>query len=197
MRWGTPSAAPSPRATTPCRRSPSCPAGRPRASPGSRRGKTPPWSPSSRSSRASWGRSAEVVVFGEDEVTTGASGDLQQVSNMAKQMVTNYGMSEIGPWSLQDEGAQSQDMIMRMMSRNNTSEKLLEQIDDAVKKVSDEAYATALKQISDNREAMDKVVEILCEKETMSGDEFRAILAEYTVIPEENLEAARATVTIN
>jgi len=143
------------------------------------------------------GRAAEVVVFGEDEVTTGASGDLQQVSNMAKQMVTNYGMSEIGPWSLQDEGAQSQDMIMRMMSRNNTSEKLLEQIDDAVKKVSDEAYATALKQISDNREAMDKVVEILCEKETMSGDEFRAILAEYTVIPEENLEAARATVTIN
>merc|ERR1712094_10372 len=71
------------------------------------------------------------------------------------------------------------------------------EIDDAVKKVSDEAYATALKQISDNREAMDKVVEILCEKETMSGDEFRAILAEYTVIPEENLEAARATVTIN
>merc|ERR1719451_205891 len=128
------------------------------------------------------GRAAEVVVFGEDEVTTGASGDLQQVSNMAKQMVTNYGMSEIGPWSLQDEGAQSQDMIMRMMSRNNTSDK---------------AYATALKQISDNREAMDKVVEILCEKETMSGDEFRAILAEYTVIPEENLEAARATVTIN
>merc|ERR1712094_31692 len=94
-------------------------------------------------------------TLGEDEVTTGASGDLQQVSNMAKQMVTNYGMSEIGPWSLQDEGAQSQDMIMRMMSRNNTSEKLLEQIDDAVKKVSDEAYATALKQISDNREAMD------------------------------------------
>merc|ERR1719191_2195826 len=41
------------------------------------------------------GRAAEVVVFGEDEVTTGASGDLQQVSNMAKQMVTNYGMSEI------------------------------------------------------------------------------------------------------
>merc|ERR1711924_536052 len=106
------------------------------------------------------------------------------------------GMSEIGPWSLQDEGAQSQDMIMHMTTRNNTSEKLLEKIDDAVKKVSDEAYATALKQIADNREAMDKV-EILCEKETMSGDEFRAILAEYTVIPEENLEAARATVTIN
>ena len=142
------------------------------------------------------GRAAEVVVFGDDEVTTGASGDLQQVSNMAKQMVTTYGMSDIGPWSLQDQGAQSQDMIMRMMSRNNTSEKLLEQIDGAVKKISDEAYEVALKQIADNREAMDKIVEILCEKETMSGDEFRSILGEYTAIPEENLEAARATVTI-
>ena len=142
------------------------------------------------------GRAAEIVVFGEDEVTTGASGDLQQVSNMAKQMVTTYGMSDIGPWSLQDQGAQSQDMIMRMMSRNNTSEKLLEQIDDAVRKISDEAYEVALKQISDNREAMDKIVEILCEKETMSGDEFRAILGEYVTIPEENLAAAQATVTI-
>merc|ERR1711968_84234 len=142
------------------------------------------------------GRAAEEVVFGEDEVTTGASGDLQQVSNMAKQMVTTYGMSDIGPWSLQDQGAQSQDMIMRMMSRNNTSEKLLEQIDGAVKKISDEAYEVALKQIADNREAMDKIVEILCEKETMSGDEFRSILGEYTAIPEENLEAAGATVTI-
>jgi cell division protease FtsH len=142
------------------------------------------------------GRAAEVVVFGDDEVTTGASGDLQQVSNMAKQMVTTYGMSDIGPWSLQDQGAQSQDMIMRMMSRNNTSEKLLEQIDGAVKKISDEAYEVALKQIADNREAMDKIVEILCEKETMSGDEFRSILGEYTAIPEENLEAARATVTL-
>merc|ERR1712193_442938 len=82
--------------------------------------------------------------------------------------VTNYGMSEIGPWSLQDEGAQSQDMIMRMMSRNNTSEKLLEQIDDAVKKVSDEAYATALKQISDNREAMAEVV-VFGEDEVTTG----------------------------
>merc|ERR1711903_132751 len=100
------------------------------------------------------GRAAEIVVFGEDEVTWGASGDLQQVSNMAKQMVTTYGMSDIGPWSLQDQGAQSQDMIMRMMSRNNTS------------------------------------VEILCEKETMSGDEFRAILGEYVTIPEENIAAA-------
>jgi len=52
------------------------------------------------------------------QVTSGASGDLQQVSSMARQMVINYGMSDIGPWSLLDPSAQSGDMIMRMMARN-------------------------------------------------------------------------------
>ena len=52
------------------------------------------------------------------QVTSGASSDLQQVSNMARQMVINYGMSDIGPWSLLDPSAQSGDMIMRMMARN-------------------------------------------------------------------------------
>merc|ERR1719238_698316 len=103
------------------------------------------------------GRAAEEVIFGEADTTTGASGDLQQVANMAKQMVTSFGMSEIGPFSLQDSGAQSGDMIMRMMARNSTPEKLLE--------------------------AIDRITEELCEKETLSGDEFRAILAEYADIP--------------
>merc|ERR1711879_861984 len=60
------------------------------------------------------GRAAEEVILGRAEVTTGASGDLQQVTNMAKQMVINYGMSDIGPWSLMDQQAQQGDMIMRM-----------------------------------------------------------------------------------
>ncbi len=53
------------------------------------------------------GRAAEEVVFGDAEVTTGAMGDLQQVTGMAKQMVINYGFSDIGPWSLMDPSAQS------------------------------------------------------------------------------------------
>merc|ERR1719503_18357 len=82
---------------------------------------------------------------------------LQQVSSMAKQMVTNFGMSDIGPRSLQDPSAQSGDMIMRMMAKNSMSEQLLEDIDAAVKKITDDAYVTALGHIRDNREAIDAI----------------------------------------
>jgi len=131
------------------------------------------------------GRAAEEVIFGESEVTTGAVGDLQQITGLAKQMVTTFGMSDIGPWSLMDSSAQS-DVIMRMMARNSMSERLAEDIDSAIKRLSDGAYEIALSHIRNNRDAMDKIVEILLEKETMTGDEFRAILSEFTEIPVEN-----------
>jgi cell division protease FtsH len=139
------------------------------------------------------GRAAEEVVFGDAEVTTGASSDLQQVSSMAKQMVTVFGMSDIGPWALMDPSAQGGDMIMRMMARNSMSEKLAEDIDRAVKAISDKAYAAALDHIRSNRAALDKLVEVLLEKETLTGDEFRAILSEYTEIPSSNQPTNKAT----
>lgn len=135
------------------------------------------------------GRAAEEIIFGAPEVTTGATGDLQQVTNMARAMVINYGFSEIGPFSLLDPSAQSQDMIMRMMARNSVSESLQSRIDESVKSIATEAYEVALRHISDNREAMDAAVEVLLEKETMTGDEFRSIVAKYTAIPQENLDA--------
>lgn len=70
--------------------------------------------------------------------------DVLQVTSMARQMVVNYGFSDIGPWSLLDPSAQSQDMIMRMMAKNSTSESLQRKIDEAVKKIADEAYEVAL-----------------------------------------------------
>ncbi|CAI9089166.1 OLC1v1023677C1 [Oldenlandia corymbosa var. corymbosa] len=132
------------------------------------------------------GRAAEEVIFGEPEVTTGAAGDLQQITGLAKQMVVTFGMSDIGPWSLMDSSAQSGDVIMRMMARNSMSEKLAEDIDSAVKRISDSAYEIALSHIRNNREAIDKIVEVLLEKETLTGDEFRAILSEFVEIPVEN-----------
>lgn len=129
------------------------------------------------------GRAAEQVIFGSAEVTTGASGDLQQVSSIAKQMVMAMGMSDIGPWALQDPSAAQGDMIMRMMAKNSMSEKLLEDIDAAVKKISDDAYEVALAHIRNNREAVDTIVEELLVTETMTGDRFREILAEFTTIP--------------
>lgn len=58
-----------------------------------------------------------------------------QVTNMARQMVVSYGFSDIGPWTLQDQNAQSGDMIMRMMARNTISESLQGKIDTAVRTV--------------------------------------------------------------
>lgn len=101
-------------------------------------------------------------------------------------MVVTFGMSDIGPWSLMDSSAQSGDVIMRMMARNSMSEKLAEDIDVAIKNLSDSAYEIALSHIRNNREAIDKIVEVLIEKETITGDEFRAILSEFVEIPEEN-----------
>ncbi|KAI3515645.1 hypothetical protein L1887_14546 [Cichorium endivia] len=143
------------------------------------------------------GRAAEEIIFGEPEVTTGAAGDLQQITGLAKQMVVTFGMSEIGPWSLMDGSGQSQDVIMRMMARNSMSEKLAEDIDTAIKKLSDSAYEIALSHIRNNREAMDKIVEVLIEKETMGGDEFRAILSEFTEIPVENRVAPVTPTPVN
>ena len=133
------------------------------------------------------GRAAEEVIFGDAEVTTGASGDLQQVASMAKQMVTTFGMSDVGPWALNDPSSQGGDMIMRMMARNAMSEKLANDIDVATKRIADEAYVVALQQIRDNREAIDVIVEELLETETMTGERFREILSEYVTIPEENI----------
>lgn len=73
---------------------------------------------------------------------------------MARQMVVNYGFSDIGPWSLLDPSAQSQDMIMRMMAKNSTSESLQMKIDEAVKKIADEAYEVALRHIRYRPRAM-------------------------------------------
>ena len=78
-------------------------------------------------------------------------------------------------------------MIMRMMAKNSMSEKLQNDIDVAVKRIADEAYVMALKHISDNREALDEIVEELLEVETMDGARFREILAKYATIPEENI----------
>jgi cell division protease FtsH len=139
------------------------------------------------------GRAAEEVIFGEPEVTTGAAGDLQQVTQVARQMVTTFGMSEIGPWALVEPAAQSGDVVMRMLARNSMSEKLAADIDAAVKRIVDHAYEVAKEHVRRNRAAIDQLVDVLMEKETLSGDEFRAILSEHVDIGKEQRETAART----
>ncbi|MDJ0660465.1 MAG: ATP-dependent zinc metalloprotease FtsH2 [Crocosphaera sp.] len=129
------------------------------------------------------GRAAEEEVFGYDEVTTGAGGDLQQVSEMARQMVTRFGMSELGPLSLESS---SGEVFLGggLMNRAEYSEEVAMKIDSEVRTLAEEGHQLARQIIRDNREVVDRLVELLIEKETIDGEEFRQIVAEYTHVPE-------------
>jgi cell division protease FtsH len=131
------------------------------------------------------GRAAEDVVFGYAEVTTGAGGDIQMVASIAKQMVTRYGMSGLGQMSL-DGGSQEVFLGRDLMTRSDTSEGTSKQIDEQVRSIVMQCYEETLNLVQGQREAMDHLVELLIEKETMDGDEFREILANYTTIPEKD-----------
>lgn len=129
------------------------------------------------------GRAAEQVVFGDAEVTTGAGGDLQQVTGMARQMVTRFGMSDLGPLSL--EGQQGDVFLGRdLMSRSEYSDEIAARIDVQVRELIQHAYEEAIHLVRDQRAAVDRLVDLLVEKETIDGEEFRQILAEYTTVPE-------------
>ncbi len=129
------------------------------------------------------GRAAEEEVFGHDEVTTGAGGDLQQVSGMARQMVTRFGMSDLGPLSLEGQGGEV-FLGAGLMSRAEYSEVIASQIDEAVRSIAESGHQMARKIVRENRVVIDRLVDLLIEKETINGEEFRQIVAEYTVVPE-------------
>lgn len=129
------------------------------------------------------GRAAEDIIFGDAEVTTGAGNDLQQVTGMARQMVTRFGMSDLGPLSL--EGSQGEVFLGRdWMNRSEYSENIASRIDVQVRKIVDACYEDTKQLIQDNRAVIDRLVDLLIEKESIDGDEFRRIVSEYTTVPE-------------
>jgi len=129
------------------------------------------------------GRAAEDVVFGRSEVTTGAGGDIQQVASMARQMVTRFGMSNLGPMSLEG-GSQEVFLGRDLMTRSDVSEAISKQVDDQVRNIVMQCYQETLELVGAQRELMDDLVELLIEKETLDGDEFRDMVAQVTNIPE-------------
>jgi cell division protease FtsH len=129
------------------------------------------------------GRVAEEVIFGDAEVTTGAGNDLQQVTGMARQMVTRFGMSDLGPLSL--ESQQGEVFLGRdLMTRSEYSDEIASRIDAQVRGIVEHCYDMTTKMIRENRVVMDRLVDLLVEKETIDGEEFRQIVAEYTEVPE-------------
>ncbi|WP_448525912.1 ATP-dependent zinc metalloprotease FtsH3 [Parathermosynechococcus lividus] len=122
------------------------------------------------------GRIAEEIVFGEDEVTTGASNDLQQVARVARQMVTRFGMSDrLGPVAL---GRQSGNVFLGrdIMAERDFSEETAATIDDEVRNLVDQAYRRAKEVLVNNRHVLDQIAQVLIEKETIDAEELQTIL---------------------
>jgi cell division protease FtsH len=132
------------------------------------------------------GRAAEQVVFGDPEVTTGASSDLQQVTNLARQMVTRFGMSNIGPMALEDENTGQVFLGGNISQGEQYAENIADRIDDEVCKIINYCEQKAIEIVSDNRVIIDLIVERLLDVETMDGEEFRALLSTYTILPQKN-----------
>jgi cell division protease FtsH len=131
------------------------------------------------------GRAAEEIIFGAAEVTTGAGGDLQQLSGMARQMVTRFGMSDLGPLSL--ESQQGEVFLGRdWTTRSEYSEAIACRIDAQVRMIVEECYTNAKKIMRDHRSLADRLVDLLIEKETIDGDELRQIVAEYAEVPDKS-----------
>jgi len=118
------------------------------------------------------GRVAERVIFGETEVTTGSSGEIQQVTRIARQMVTRYGMSTLGPIALEND---NNEMLFKGEMSNR--------IDDEVCRIVSHCEQLATRIIRDNRVIIDLMVERLLEAETIDGNEFRSLLEQYTIPP--------------
>ncbi|WP_454943481.1 ATP-dependent zinc metalloprotease FtsH [Fusobacterium hwasookii] len=117
------------------------------------------------------GRAAEEIVFGKENITSGASNDIQVATGMAQQMVTKLGMSEkFGPILL--DGTREGDMFQSKYYSEQTGK----EIDDEIRSIINERYQKALSILNENRDKLEEVTKILLEKETIMGDEFEAIM---------------------
>ena len=127
------------------------------------------------------GRVAEEIIFGEEEVTTGASNDLQQVARVARQMVTRFGMSDrLGPVAL---GRQQGNMFLGrdIASDRDFSDRTAATIDEEVRALVDRAYDRTKEVLFNNRHILDKLAQMLVEKETVDSEELQDLLANNDV----------------
>ncbi|WP_348252499.1 ATP-dependent zinc metalloprotease FtsH3 [Trichocoleus desertorum] len=127
------------------------------------------------------GRIAEEIIFGEEEVTTGAASDLQQVARVARQMVTRFGMSDrLGPVAL---GRQQGNMFLGrdIAAERDFSEETAATIDDEVRNLVEQAYRRSKAVLIENRHVLDLLADMLVEKETVDAEELQELLGNNDV----------------
>ncbi|SHF04204.1 ATP-dependent zinc metalloprotease FtsH [Alkalibacter saccharofermentans] len=122
------------------------------------------------------GRAAEKIVL--DDICTGATNDIERATEMARKMVTEFGMSDyLGPMTF---GSKHDEVFIgKDLARSrNYSEEVAAAIDKEIRTIIDNAYKKALKILEDNRDKLEKVSEVLLEKETMNSLEFNELFSE-------------------
>jgi cell division protease FtsH len=120
------------------------------------------------------GRAAEEIVFGE--ITTGASNDLEKVTESAKQMVMRFGMSErLGPRVFGHDRGQP-FLGREFSSEPDYSDEIAREIDDEIRRIVESAHQSARTLLNDNSEQLERISKLLLERETIEADEFAALL---------------------
>jgi cell division protease FtsH len=128
------------------------------------------------------GRATEAEVFGESEIDAGASSDIRRVTQLARNMVTFYGMSDLGPVAL--ENPNNEVFLGRdWMARSEYSEEMATQIDRQIRTIVMHCYQKARTLIRENRPLVDHLVDLLMEQETVEGDQFRQAIEEFRQQP--------------
>ncbi len=122
------------------------------------------------------GRIAEDMIFGEEKITTGASSDIKMVSDMARRMVTEWGMSE--KLGFLAYGADQQEVFLghSVTQTKNLSDATAKSIDEETRRIIDDAYRDASKILSDNKNELETLARGLLEYETLSGDEIQSLI---------------------
>ncbi len=138
------------------------------------------------------GRVAEQIVFGPGKITTGAGNDIERATDLARRMVTQFGMSDaVGPMSV---GSPDHEIFLgrELSQRRDVSEHTARLVDSEVKRILDVAFESAERVIGANRDLLDEIANALLERETLDADDIRMLVAgeKLPPLPESDIEVA-------
>ncbi|SBV96969.1 protease, ATP-dependent zinc-metallo [uncultured Alphaproteobacteria bacterium] len=130
------------------------------------------------------GRLAEEMIFGPEKVTNGAQQDIRMATGMARAMVTQWGMSDLGP--LAYEEPDQEVFLGHSVTRNkNISDETARKVDDEIRRLVEEGNDLCRKILTENRDKLEIIAQGLLEYETLSGDEIKALLRGETIVRED------------
>ena len=141
------------------------------------------------------GRIAEELIFGEERVTTGASSDIRMATDMARRMVTEWGMSDKLGFLAYNADEQEVFLGRSVAQQKNVADATASVIDSEIRRIVDEAYTHATKILKKHNDELERLAQGLLEYETLNGDEIRIIVEGGTLSreePSDDVETPRA-----